>query len=295
MSSALQGSLFPEEVLKPAKPRLQAVEGAPSRVDPSERALPWDGPLPVLHPSLRVGLCSFTDPDWRGTFYREDETELLSAYAKRLHTVEVDSTFYGIPKPSVVDGWAARTPAEFRFSLKFPREITHDKMLEKVDYVTRAFLDVGARLGDKLGPFLLQFPYSFRATRFSHLAAFLEKLPTHFRYAVEVRDRSWLRQPFFQLLEDHRVALCLIDHPFWPRLERRTADFYYVRWLGDRRETPGPYTGLRRDPSTALRWWARRLKPIADAKLPIYAFAANHYAGHAPETLRRFADLFRSF
>jgi uncharacterized protein YecE (DUF72 family) len=285
-----QWELFPEAQKDHATPRPPKRREATAAQGDERR---WDAPLAPVHPRLHLGLCSFTDLDWRGSFYGEDESDLLAAYSKRLSYVEVDSTFYGVPKRSTVDGWLSRTPPEFRFALKFPREITHERMLEGADYVTQAFLDSVSRLGDRLGPLLLQFPYGFRATRFPHLAAYLEKLPKQFRYAVEIRHRSWLRQPFFDLLEANRAALCLIDHPFLPRIERRTTDFVYVRWLGDRRETPGPFTGLRRDPSAPLRWWAKRLRSMLDEVKEIYAFANNHYAGHAPATLKRFAEVYR--
>lgn len=283
----LQGLLFPQKVLAPTRPsKKRAAARRPGG------AVPWTEPLPVLHPRLRLGLCSFTDPDWRGTFYREEESDLLRAYSDRLSVVEVDSTFYGIPRASVIDSWVERTPPSFRFALKFPREITHERGLEKTEYVTRAFLDVAARLGERLGPFLLQFPYSFRATRFVHLASYLEKLPKEHRYVVEIRHRSWLSPAFFQLLEEHNVAFCLIDHPFLPRLERRTSDFFYVRWLGDRRDITGPFQALKRDPTSALRWWARRLWPLLESGHEVYAFANNYFAGHAPETLKVFAEVF---
>lgn len=283
-----QGSLFPQKAL--AAPKPEPLQAPPPALGTAEA---WQAPLPEPHPKLKLGLCSFTDPDWRGTFYHEAETDLLAAYARRLSTVEIDSTFYGVPKAAVVDGWAARTPEHFRFALKFPREITHERMLAGADYLTQAFLDVASRLGSRLGPLLLQFPYSFRASRFPHLATYLEKLPPDFRYVVEVRHRSWLRQPFFELLTAQKIAFCLLDHPFVPRQERRTADFLYVRWLGDRRETPGPFLGLRRDPSAALRWWARKLRPMIEGVSEVYAFANNHYAGHAPATLQRFAEIFQ--
>lgn len=289
----VQGDLFSSQELAPAQ--ATKAQGAPGAVRRPERgsALPWEAPLGMPHPNLRLGLCSFTVPDWRGTFYHEDEEDLLAAYAKLLPVVEVDSTFYGIPKPAVVDGWAERTPADFRFCLKFPREITHEKMLEKAEYPTKIFLDVAARLGERLGPLLLQFPYSFRSTHFPHLASYLEKLPKELRYAVEIRHRSWLRQPFFQLLEDHKVALCLLDHPMVPKLDRRTTDFVYVRWLGDRRNMMGPFGALRRDPTLGLKWWVKRLKPMAESGTPVYAFTNDFYSGHAPSTLQKVVEAWK--
>jgi uncharacterized protein YecE (DUF72 family) len=294
MTSALQGSLFPEEILSP---RAESVSGTDLSLAlqpaPFPTATPWTEALTSPHRNLRLGLCSFDDPDWSGTFFQDEEEDPLAAYARFLSQVEIDSTEYGLPDRDVLDSWVARTPENFSFSLKFPREITHERMLDQVEYLTRSFLDSASRLGPKLGPFLIQFPSHFRATRFMHLASFLEKLPTEFRYAVEVRDKGWLRDPFFELLESHKVALALVDHPYWGRLEKRTANFFYVRWLGERSETPAPYLGLQRDPATALRWWTRRLKPVLDAGFPVYGFASNAFAGHAPETLRSLSALFQ--
>jgi uncharacterized protein YecE (DUF72 family) len=286
---AIQGSLFSLQALTP-KTTLQPL-AVPTRKPEKRGAKPWEEALSMPNPKLHLGLCSFTDPDWRGSFYEDSEQDLLSAYAELLPSVEVDNTFYGIPKAQVVENWAAKAPENFKFCLKFPREITHDKMLEKAEYPTKMFLDVASRLGAKMGPLLLQFPYSFRSTRFPHLAAFLETLPKDFRYVVEIRHRSWLRQPFFQLLEDHNVALCWLDHALLPKLDKKTADFVYARWLGDRRDAVGPFHALRRDPSLGLKWWVKRMKPLVESGTEVYGFANNYYAGHAPSTLQKLIEV----
>jgi uncharacterized protein YecE (DUF72 family) len=289
---AIQGSLFSMQTLTTNSKTAQPTKMSPPKKTERQGAgSPWEAALAMPSPNLRLGLCSFTDPDWRGSFYHDGEQDLLAAYATLLPSVEVDTTFYGVPKISVVESWASRVPENFKFCLKFPREITHDKMLEKTEYVTKVFLDVASRLGNRLGPLLLQFPYSFRATHFPHLSSFLESLPKDFRYVVEIRHRSWLRQPFFQLLEDQKVALCWLDHPLLPKLEKKTTDFVYARWLGDRRDATGPFSRLRRDPSLGLKWWVKRMKPLTESDQAVYGFANNYYAGHAPSTLQKIVEV----
>ncbi len=116
-----------------------------------------------------------------------------------------------------------------------PQVITHEKELVDCDGELRAFLDTMSLLGDKLGPLLFQFPYGFQADRFDVLARFLATLPEGFRFVVEVRQRKWLGRAFYDLLRTRGVALALIDHPWMPRVSETTADFTYIRWLGERK------------------------------------------------------------
>ena len=124
---------------------------------------------------------------------------------------------------------------------------------------TLAFVETMRLLGDRLGPLLVQLPPSFAVEGMGVLEDFLSVLPRGPRYAVEVRHRSWLGSDLPELLCEHGVALTLIDYPRMPRMEEATADFVYVRWLGDRREFPADHTHPRRDRSADLTWWAERI------------------------------------
>ncbi len=169
-------------------------------------------------PLLRIGTSAFTASGWEGSFYPAGlaQKDFLSYYAMQFDAVEVDSTFYRIPSVSMVKNWYARLRA------------------------TDA-------LEEKRGPILLQFPYFNRkafadaAAFLARLKPFLEQLPPGPRFSVEVRNKNWLGQELYDLLRKHRVALALIDHPWMPRPQEwfargdaLTADFTYVRWLGDR-------------------------------------------------------------
>ena len=111
-------------------------------------------------PNLRVGTSSWSTTDWCGTFYPEsiEPADMIAAYARQLSTVEIDSTWYRMPSRSMVDAWNARTPAGFVFSAKVPRVISHEKYLEDCEAEVNEFVSAMSRLGDKLGPLVLQFP-----------------------------------------------------------------------------------------------------------------------------------------
>ena len=203
----------------------------------------------ALPDRLRLGTSSWSASSWEGTFYPKGtpSAEYLSFYSSRYTTVEVDATFYRIPGRRMVDVWRERTPSGFLFTAKVPQVITHEKLLKNCDDEMRQFLGVMARLGEKLGPLLLQFRY-FRKAEFpspdpflSQLEKFLSTLPTEHRYAVEVRNRNFVTPRLLDILHRHRVALALIDHPWFFRIHQLmdipgilTTDFAYLRWLGDR-------------------------------------------------------------
>jgi uncharacterized protein YecE (DUF72 family) len=186
---------------------------------------------------LHVGTMGWSYGFWKGKFYPEGlaSKEFLAYYAKRFSTVEVDSTFYRIPRTQSVTDWKARTPEGFIFSLKFPQVITHVKMLENCEEETNVFLERVALLEEELGALLLQFPYAFGTKHVPLLRDFLPTLPKKHRYVVEVRNRRLLNHDFYSVLRDNNVVLAWVDSPFMPQISEVTSDFIYVRWVGDRR------------------------------------------------------------
>jgi uncharacterized protein YecE (DUF72 family) len=142
---------------------------------------------------LHVGTMGWSYVFWKGNFYPETlaSKEFLAFYAKQFTTVEVDSTFYRIPRTQSVLEWKEQTPKGFLFSLKFPQVITHIKMLENCQEETGVFLERAGLLKEKLGALLLQFPYTFSSEHVQLLRDFLENLPKKHRYVVEVRNRKW--------------------------------------------------------------------------------------------------------
>lgn len=261
--------------------------------------------------SIRIGTSAFTAVGWPGTFYPADlkPADYLTYYAQHFDTVEVDSTFYRVPSRSMVAGWYAKTPEGFIFAAKVPQTITHEQVLVACDGELKKFLAAMEPLQEKLGPLLLQFPY-FNRKAFGSVDGFLERLrpflkalPKDIRFAVEVRNKAWLMPKLLDLLREQRVALALIDHPWLPRpgellarIDPVTADFTYIRWLGDRKaieEQTKSWDKVILNRQRELEEWVDACRKFNQRSITIFAFANNHFAGHAPATVRLFWELWR--
>jgi uncharacterized protein YecE (DUF72 family) len=244
---------------------------------------------------LYLGTSGWSYADWEGTLYPEalPSASRLAEYVKHFATVEIDSTFYGTPRRSTVQNWREVSPDGFLFAAKFPKQITHDRNLVGAEAEAESFLHTMAELGDRLGPLLLQLPPSFDVEGMGVLEDFLERLPGSFRYAVEVRHRSWLGSDLPEMLRERGAALTLIDYPGMPRMEGATADFSYIRWLGDRREFPSDHTHLEKERDDDLRWWSDLVGRFLREGRTVFAYANNHYQNHSPSTLARFLEIRR--
>ncbi len=238
--------------------------------------------------TIYLGTQGWSYKSWVGNFYPEKTTarDYLSEYARRFRAVEIDSTAYAAPRYATVEQWYQSTPADFRFTAKFPQTITHEKMLNDAEGDAAHFLASIKLLGEKLGPLLIQFPYQFKSDQFERLADFLAALPTDLRYAVEVRHRGWLTDEFFDLLTRHHVAFALSDYAYMPRMERVTTDFAYIRWLGSRKDVPDSnYDHVRVQRDAELDRWSQVVARLLDNGTTVWGFANNHYQGHSPTTI----------
>jgi uncharacterized protein YecE (DUF72 family) len=173
------------------------------------------------------------------------------------------------------------------------QEITHERNLVGCEEPAEAFIRKMSALGDRLGPLLLQLPPSFAVEGMGVLEDFLAYLPRGFRYAVEVRHKSWVGSDLTTMLGERGAALTLIDYPRMPRLEQATAGFVYIRWLGDRREFPSGHTHAKRDRREDLRWWSERVNRFLSEGREVFAYANNHYQNHSPSTLEQFLEIRR--
>ena len=276
-------------------------------------------------PRARFGTSSFSSKDWVGPFYPlgTPAGAFLAHYASIFDTVEVDSTYYAVPSARVVDGWAAKTPDDFLLCAKFPRDIVHGGKGARPDarmvlakdavYETRdRFLEVIQRVGPRLGPLLIQFPYFNRAAFPSagpfleRLDAFLGDLPRDgYRYAVEIRNKAWLTKSYRDLLARHDVALTLVDQGWMPhgdeverKLDPVTSEDVYVRLLGDRKAIEQITKTWDRevvDHGPSLARWSSLLVRMMDRDVKrILVFVNNHYAGHGPATVRRLQAMFEA-
>jgi len=264
---------------------------------------------PYSLPGILLGTSAFTADGWQGSFYPPGmkSRDFLSYYATRFATVDVDSTFYGCPSATTVSNWAARTPEDFIFSVKVPQVITHEKALVNCDSEFEEFVKTMDILGPKLGPMVFQFP-SFDRWKFpkqDHFLAvlmpFLKKLPTDHKFVIEIRNKNWLDARFADVLREHNIALALTDTSFVPRpwemkeeFDLITADFTYVRWLGDRKaieEQTKVWNQTIVDRTSDLKNWVEIFREFVAKKMKIFAYANNHYEGHGPATVRHFQQL----
>jgi len=216
----------------------------------------------VNAPRLLAGASGYSFKEWKGNFYPEKikPEEMLAFYSAQLPTVEINNTFYQMPKTSVLENWAASTPESFRFAIKASRRITHmarlkaDEAADSVEFLYRNL----AALGGKRGPVLFQLP-PFLKKDLPRLVEFLALLPESHRAAFEFRNDSWFADDVYAALKSAGAALCLSereDNAPPPLVE--TAPFGYVR--------------LRRESysDAELEQWARRLEATAWRQIDVY-------------------------
>jgi uncharacterized protein YecE (DUF72 family) len=248
--------------------------------------------------AIHLGTQGWNYDAWVGPFYPDGTRagDYLTLYARAFDTVEVDSTFYAIPPEKTVRGWAERTPPNFRFALKLPQEITHERRLRDVDDLLQLFLDRARALGPKLGPVLIQLGPDFAPTELPALVAFFDKLPADVRFAVEFRQRGWIDDAVLSALTERRVACALTDARWIPRktmlalAARPTADFAYVRWMGPNREIVD-YSRIQHDRTRELEEWSEAVLMLIQKVTAVYGYVNNHFAGHSPYSTRQLQRL----
>ncbi len=269
------------------------------------------GIRPFTLAGIFLGTSSFTAAGWEGSFYPIGmrSKDFLRHYASQFQTVEIDSTFYGTPSASTVTSWNEKTPSDFIIAAKVPQVVTHEKVLVDCDAEFDEFVKTMDILGPKLGPMVFQFPlfdrwkFPKQESFLAVLIPFLKKLPADHKFVVEIRNKKWLDAKFADVLREHNVALALTDTSFMPRpwelkqkVDLVTADFAYVRWLGDRKGIEKQTTTWDKtviDRTDDLKNWVDLLREmVMNKKLrKLFAFANNHYAGHGPATVKLFWDL----
>lgn len=261
----------------------------------------------VDHAPILLGTSSFTAKGWAGSFYPVGmkSSDYLGFYAEQFETVEIDSTFYACPNARTVTNWGLRTPPGFIFSLKVPQSITHEKILVDCDAEFEEFITVVNSLGGKLGVIVFQFPFfdkfkvKDRHEFTDRLIPFLKKLPAGYRFAMEIRNKTWLDAELADMLRFFKVALVLQDWSFMPRpteldFDPITTDFTYVRWLGDRKgieQLTMTWDKIVEDKTSRLVSWVDYCQQIQKRGVKQYVYANNHYEGHGPATIEKFRNL----
>ncbi len=257
-----------------------------------------------MNGTVHYGCMGWQEKDWVGPLYPAGTKppDMLAIYARSMDTVEVDSTFYGRPREQAVVAWRDSTPAEFRFALKVPREVTHRKRFLDVDEYFGLFIERVRGLGPKLGAVLLQCgrDYSPTAGNRERLFRFLDaQLPPDLRVALELRHAGWYDDALFEMARSQRFALAVTEGPHTPlelaqRIlaeQRDEVDFAYVRLMG--LEALERYDRIQLDKSASLDAWARMLADVRTRAKDVFVYVSDDYAGHSPATvddLRRRLD-----
>jgi uncharacterized protein YecE (DUF72 family) len=248
--------------------------------------------------TIRIGTQGWNYDAWVGPFYPPGTraADFLTVYARAFDTVEVDSTFYAIPSPKTVHGWAERTPAEFKFALKLPQEITHERRLRDSEDIAALFFERARELGSKLGPILIQLGPDFAPSELPALTAFLPLIPRDLQVAVEFRQRGWVHEGILALLAEHNVAVALTDARWIPRkvmlslAEHPTSNFVYIRWMGPSRDIVD-YSRIQHDRTRELELWAEAIWALVQKVTAVYGYVNNHFAGHSPASARQLQRL----
>jgi uncharacterized protein YecE (DUF72 family) len=231
--------------------------------------------------NLYVGTSGYSYKPWRGSFYPEDlpEKQMLRFYGQNFRSVEINNTFYRMPKRAVLEAWAAEVPADFKFVIKASQRITHFQRLQDCSDSVKYLLEVTAGLNDRLGPLLFQLPPNFKKD-IPRFREFFTCIPLDRRLAFEFRHESWFDAETFDTLRQRNASLCIAEAeegegvavPFEP-----TADWGYLR--------------LRRPDYTdaELKQWIDRIRQTnwKDA----FIFFKHEDEGKGPAMAKRFLAL----
>ena len=233
--------------------------------------------------NILLGTSGWSYRDWIGPFYVKKEKSMLKAYSKVFKTVEIDSTFYAYPSKGTVMGWVRYSPEDFVFAAKLPKLITHEKMLdleEGVEEDLNRFCDLirPVLLNGKLGCLLIQLPPTY-ALDPDNLESFFRILPAEFKFAVEFRHVSWMRNETWKLLKKYGVAYTIVDEPLLPPEVQVTSDFAYFRWHG---HGIRPWFNYRYS-AEELKPWVPRVRNVSDKVKKVYGYFNNHFHGYAVE------------
>ncbi len=226
----------------------------------------------------RVGTSGWSYDHWRGNFYPADlaKGKELEHYATVFDTVELNSSFYHLPKPKTARNWHERTPRAFVFAVKGSRYITHRLKLADASEPVQRLVDSIKPLAEKTGPILWQLSPGFACDQ-KRLASFLELKPPDQHWACEFRHESWFCPDVYELLAAHNCALVWADTPNYPLATIATADFIYARLHGHSHLYVSDYDDEQ------LRNWAQKLLAAAGEDRDIFAYFDNDAKGHAPK------------
>jgi uncharacterized protein YecE (DUF72 family) len=237
---------------------------------------------------LFIGTSGFNYTDWKGKFYPKElpEKYWLSYYGSQFNTVEVNATFYRHFRKKVFEHWASQVQDGFKFGIKGPRFITHQKKLVNVEENLDTFFESVYGLGNKLGLVLWQFPASFvnNENNYEKLQKFLKLLPSEVKHVFEFRHKSWFVHDLFNLLNKVNAGFVSNDSGKFQEISYATGGIVYVRLHGPTKLYSSKYSDEQ------LQTWAKVMK-LDLKKHDVYAYFNNDLSGFAIENAKKLQDL----
>jgi uncharacterized protein YecE (DUF72 family) len=237
-----------------------------------------------MNPQIYIGTSGWIYDHWSEVFYPKDcpKTKWLEFYAKHYGTVELNASFYRLPKPQTFENWRTRTPDTFLWAVKANRYITHIKRIKDVEEPLGRFCSSVELLKEKLGPLLFQLPPNLSFDE-AVLSNFCQHLKGDHLYTLEVRHPSWAQKRVVEILKDNNIALCISDTAGrYPYIEEDTATFFYVRLHGSRKLYGSEYS------EKELRTFARKIR---DWSKDTYLYFDNDYRGYAIKNAKRLREI----
>jgi uncharacterized protein YecE (DUF72 family) len=237
-----------------------------------------------MNPQIYIGTSGWIYDHWSEVFYPKDcpKTKWLEFYAKHYGTVELNASFYRLPKPQTFENWRTRTPDTFLWAVKANRYITHIKRIKDVEEPLGRFYSSVELLKEKLGPLLFQLPPNLSFDE-AVLSNFCQHLKGDHLYTLEVRHPSWAQKRVVEILKDNNIALCISDTAGrYPYIEEDTATFFYVRLHGSRKLYGSEYS------EKELRTFARKIR---DWSKDTYLYFDNDYRGYAIKNAKRLREI----
>ncbi len=247
--------------------------------------------------NLYVGCSGWSYKGWNGTFYPPhlENKNWLSFYSRFFKFVEVDSTFYNIPSRFVVKGWKDKTPDDFKFALKFPKTITIDKNLQDISKYLCTFFTALEPLIDKALILLIQLPsYLTENKGFESLEKMVKRLDNRFRYALEVRESSWLNNKVYDFLKESKISLVWSVRDELKTPPIITSDQIYIRFIGDRSIDDEDFGKIVKNRDKEMIEYIDTINKMRygnEEQQTIAVAFNNHFAGFGPQSANSFLKL----
>jgi len=235
---------------------------------------------------IHIGTSGWHYKHWKGVFYPQDtpNKEYLKYYVQHFHTAEINNSFYQIPEKKTLQSWSREAGRGFVFSAKASRYITHMKKLKDPQEPVKNFINKIKALGDSLGPILFQLPPRWKKNK-DRLKAFLQTLPSGYRFTFEFRDPNWFGDEIYELLETHQAAFCIYDFNRRQSPKIVTSDFVYIRLHGPDGAYKGKYNAQE------LSGWAGAISQWQKQGKDVFFYFDNDQAGYAAENALQLQEM----